>query len=1534
MRFFKARSDRDEESSMPSGRLLWSVALAAVLALPAVHAEEGCPAGRQPTGGNLLANGDFSSGFDGWQTGDWALKAPNAIPSDNGVAVITGHIDGAGGVVDQDPFPGDAANGVPATDTWLYTNGNNGAAPATLATQTLDGLVDGETYVVSGYYSNAIKSTVDLEDNPELEVAIDGTAIFGPQDIPENTSPDWQRFEGTFVASGSTATLAFIDHNQGVIGDDLGITAVSVTQCSPAAAAAIEVSPTTLAFPDTTVGESSTALAATIRNSGTAPLTLTSLTPGGDDVADFVIDLSACGDSLAAGDECQVFASFKPQTLGDKVARILVSSSEGNTTIALTGTSVSSPVGTLAVSPDNYTFPRTAPGNASEARVVTVTNNGPGPLTIESLTPSSAAFTVSGGSCSVGEVLEANTDCTVEVQFTPETEGSQRGTLSVATDVSTAEVALFGFGGPDPVGVLIVEPNNALFADTIVGGTGDTQSFKFTNNGAADITLGATSIGDGFEVTGSSCETGVVLAPSASCTIDVTFKPVAEGLNGAELTLESSTGSASAGMAGQGLPSPVAVLSVKPDTVVLPTTPVDSVSAAASAEVRNIGQSPLQLGAITLTGANLADFVLDDIDCAGKTLAADESCTLNFTFKPGAEGLRQATVTVASDANSGSFRLVGFATPALAGRLETTPVSHAFANTTVGHDSAPVTVTVTNAGNLDTHVNAVRLDGANPGDFQADVSGCQDKDLAVAEHCQIEVVFAPTDIGAKSAVLTVASPEGAAQVSLSGFATAAPSGDIEVAADVLANGLDFGNILLGQTSDVATVTVNNKGNAPLTIQSVTTQDPGQFSVDASACTNGLVPARSSCDLAVTFSPLAAGPQSTTLSIASDDPTLPVVTVGLRGVGSTGDRDKDGLPDNIEEAGPTNPDVADTDGDGLLDGVEDANANGVFDEGETNPVDEDTDGDGINDGVEDRNHDGVRQDNETDPRIKDTDGDGISDGTEDSNHDGLFNFGETDPLKVDTDGDGIPDGVEDANKNGKVDPGETDPRVSETAVAGTEGGKVVETGLKGGAGAFGLPGLTLLGGLLLFRRRRLLTLVALLALGWLATPLHAAEDNFYVGLGGGVSLLKPDRNGTIWSVTDDQDTGYKGFLGYDLRDFLSLEGYYSDLGAAELTAAPEKGTIDYKVYGVNALYYLPNNKPGLQVFLKAGIGKIDTKSNKVPFRQVENTQITTGAGLEWLHHTGFGLRLDYDYFDKDAQFVSLNLLKRFGLQPAAPKVVDSDGDGVRDENDECPHTPLGKTVNEVGCVPPADSDGDGVNDDKDKCPATAHGVTVDDNGCPTDSDHDGVIDAQDKCPGTATGVKVGSDGCPLDSDGDGVIDAQDKCPGTAAGVEVGPSGCPLDSDGDGVVDSIDKCPNTTAGAQVDKNGCVYVVETTPPPTTIVERFSGVLEGVNFYTNSARLTPLAKVKLDGIAKQLLEYPDARILVVGHTDSQGSAAHNRRLSIARARTVANYLVRRGLPASHIRYTGRGESEPIATNATPEGRAQNRRVELIVRE
>jgi outer membrane protein OmpA-like peptidoglycan-associated protein len=105
-------------------------------------------------------------------------------------------------------------------------------------------------------------------------------------------------------------------------------------------------------------------------------------------------------------------------------------------------------------------------------------------------------------------------------------------------------------------------------------------------------------------------------------------------------------------------------------------------------------------------------------------------------------------------------------------------------------------------------------------------------------------------------------------------------------------------------------------------------------------------------------------------------------------------------------------------------------------------------------------------------------------------------------------------------------------------------------------------------------------------------------------------------------------------------------------------------------------------------------------------------------------------------------------------------------------------------------------------------------------------------------------------------------------------------------------------------------------------------------ISFDTNSYLIKPQLRSVLDPFASSLAGDPASIVSIVGHTDSTGSAAINNPLSVDRAQSVRDYLVARGIPATRIETSGRGEREPVADNATEAGRARNRRVEIFLRE
>ena len=247
----------------------------------------------------------------------------------------------------------------------------------------------------------------------------------------------------------------------------------------------------------------------------------------------------------------------------------------------------------------------------------------------------------------------------------------------------------------------------------------------------------------------------------------------------------------------------------------------------------------------------------------------------------------------------------------------------------------------------------------------------------------------------------------------------------------------------------------------------------------------------------------------------------------------------------------------------------------------------------------------------------------------------------------------------------------------------------------------------------------------------------------------------------------------------------------------------------------------------------------------------------------------------------------------------------------------------KTWPEPVVVPPPvdkDTDGDGVFDSRDKCPTVAGVAKYE--GCPVpDTDKDGIFDDKDKCPDMPGYPEL--DGCPYpDRDKDGVTDNKDRCPDEPGSTKN--DGCPVtDRDGDGVPDATDRCPDTAGPGS--NYGC---------PEDVKTKLTYIAKNIYFHTNKATLQEISYEPLDQLADILTKYPKAKLTIEGHTDNTGADALNLKLSNDRAKSVVDYLVSKGIDGSRLNAVGRGETKPVTTNNTAEGRTLNRRVELILTE
>ena len=187
----------------------------------------------------------------------------------------------------------------------------------------------------------------------------------------------------------------------------------------------------------------------------------------------------------------------------------------------------------------------------------------------------------------------------------------------------------------------------------------------------------------------------------------------------------------------------------------------------------------------------------------------------------------------------------------------------------------------------------------------------------------------------------------------------------------------------------------------------------------------------------------------------------------------------------------------------------------------------------------------------------------------------------------------------------------------------------------------------------------------------ATTVAKFTPRLYIGAGFGASMVSPDDECPCIGVSDDSSTGHNFMVGYDLSRWLSAEVYFADLGAAEIEfLGSDVGPVDYSVAGVSAIGYLFNNqsgwlfsnngrglhrREGLSLYTRLGLGTIDNDTD-LEYHRDYPVHLAVGLGAEYGFKNGFALRGEYAAFDSDAQYASINVLKRFGKVAAAAPVA--------------------------------------------------------------------------------------------------------------------------------------------------------------------------------------------------------------------------------------------------------------------------------------
>jgi Abnormal spindle-like microcephaly-assoc'd, ASPM-SPD-2-Hydin/Glycosyl hydrolases family 39 len=408
----------------------------------------------------------------------------------------------------------------------------------------------------------------------------------------------------------------------------------------------------------------------------------------------------------------------------------------------------------LTATPKSLSWASVPVGSAGNAQAVTLTNDGTSAASISNVAISGANasdFSISAKTC--GSTLTARSSCTVTVLFVPTAAGARSATLAFTYTggMSTETVSLSG-NGTTAAGV---DPSSLSFGTVNVGSSGPSQSTTLQNGGTSislsSVAVTGTNPGD-FTISGNACGSG--LAPSASCTVDITFTPTTTGPRTATLTFTDTAGNSPQTVALSGTggsPAPASSnATVAPASLSFATTAVGSTSPLQSVTL-STGPVAIKVSSIGISGANSADFAISSKSC-GATLAASSSCTVSIAFKPSATGGRSATLTFNDSAGNSPQSVALFGT-GVTSSASASPTSLSFSATNVGATSTPQLVTLRNGIYSTISISNIAISGPNSADFAITSRTCG-ATLAASASCTVTIAFTPAATGARTATLT------------------------------------------------------------------------------------------------------------------------------------------------------------------------------------------------------------------------------------------------------------------------------------------------------------------------------------------------------------------------------------------------------------------------------------------------------------------------------------------------------------------------------------------------------------------------------------------------------------------------------------------------------------------------------------------------------------------------------------------------------------------------------------------------------------
>ena len=644
----------------------------------------------------------------------------------------------------------------------------------------------------------------------------------------------------------------------------------------------IDVDPLHVDFGTVDIGQG-TLETVTVSNVGGATLTVSSVSLSGSN--DFGWSSANLPGTVAPGGSRTIIVSYSP---GDEVADTgtlsIASDDPDEPTVTVSLEGAHTPYPDIDVDPPLVDFGDVAVGTV-EIDWVTITNIGDADLDLTACSyAGDAVFWISSNPA--GTVLSPGASVDLEISFEPDDELSYQGLVGIASndpDDPVVQVDILGGGvAPD----IDLQPSSLNFGSVPIGGSSSLDA-EIWNVGGADLSLGSLTLVGSAEFVIDVDPSFQMIVPGDYTLVTVTYTPVDTQSDLGEVEIPSDDPDeplVALQLAGAHEPEPdidVDPLVVDFGTVDLGNTSTQVVT------VSNVGSGDLQVGVPVLSGSPEFGLVTGSFPTV---LAPGDARTFNVSYSPYDENADTATVTVASDDPDEPqviVTLLGQATPEP--DIDVSPLILQYGQVMIGQASA-LSATIQNLGSADLELGALSISGTSEYTVTVDPSGAV---LGAGASTTVEITYAPVDVGADNATLSIPSndpDEPIVPVVLNGADE--PTPDIDV--DPL--WIDFGNVAVGQGA-METIHVSNVGTATLVVGGVSYSGSGDFTWMSASLPGSVAPGVTRT-IVVTYTPSDQVPDVGTIRITSDDPDEPVVDVELNGAPEA-EPDIDVDPPNVD-----------------------------------------------------------------------------------------------------------------------------------------------------------------------------------------------------------------------------------------------------------------------------------------------------------------------------------------------------------------------------------------------------------------------------------------------------------------------------------------------------------------------------------------------------------------------------------------------------------------------------------------------------------